>query len=279
MDNSLENEYQIISLASLAGFELEKLNLENAEKFINRGLELNPNDANFYFTAAQIYFKNSKFDSALKSINQAFELNQSADISKRISIKVDSYKIIFLGIEISLASNNGGYFNYFCKLLDKTNKEKSKTLNINESEILKSLINLRTAKQSMIDSLNEYISLRSLSTYLNLLELAANPQLTANVLERIKTKFYNNDLFHQSLGNAYMALGKNKQGEENLLRALKVNPQNPSVYFFLISFYLNEGKFNKVNELLVKAELVFESNKMIQSKFDHLKEKVKCLTA
>jgi glycosyltransferase involved in cell wall biosynthesis len=278
-ENSLENEYKIICQANLAGFELEKLNFEIAEKHINHGLKLNPEDVNFYFTAAQIYFKKGNYDTALKFISRAFELNEETIVgkNKRLFIKIDNYKIIYLGIEISLAANNGGYFNYFCKLLDKTNEEKSKKLDIEESAILKSLLNLRALEPTMMDSLTEYISEVSFSTYLHLLELAESSHLTAEIFERIKTKFYDNDFYQQALGNAYLALGNNKMGEESLLLALKINHENPSTYFFLISYYINAGKFKEVNDLLIKAELVFEKNKMILGKFENLKEKIKKL--
>jgi hypothetical protein len=99
------------------------------------------------------------------------------------------------------------------------------------------------------------------------------------VLEPIKTKFNDNELFHLTLGNSYLALGDKKNGEATLLLALKLNHENPSTYFFLISFYLSTGKNKEVSELLIKAESVFENNKMVLSKFDDLKEKIKCLTA
>jgi glycosyltransferase involved in cell wall biosynthesis len=280
-DISLESEYHVISLASLAGFELEQLNFENAEKYIEQGLKLNPSDANFFFTSAQVYFKTTKLDLALGAIKRAFELNENDKSSsyKRIIIKIDSYKIIYMGIEISLAANNGSYFNYFCKLLDEKNKDNTKRISFDESAILKSLINLGSLDSQMIESLSGYISKASLPTYLHLLENTANPQFSVKVLEPIKTKFNDNELFHLTLGNSYLALGDKKNGEATLLLALKLNHENPSTYFFLISFYLSTGKNKEVSELLIKAESVFENNKMVLSKFDDLKEKIKCLTA
>ncbi|MBL1212497.1 MAG: glycosyltransferase [Ignavibacteriae bacterium] len=279
--SSLEKEYRVISLANLAGFELEKLNFDNAEKHIEQGLKLKPLDPNFYFTAAQIYLKKEKFGSALSFIMHASELNENeiSDSHKRIFIKIDSYKIIYLGIEISLAANNGSYFNHFCKKLDAKNNENLIINDFEESVILKSLINLRALKPKMLDSLLAYINNISLSTYLNILESIADPNITTKILAPIKTKFNDNELFHLTLGNAHLAMDDNKNGEAELRQALKVNPQNPAAYFFLISYYINTSQIIRVNELLEKAESIFRNNEVIQNKLKILEEKTKCLTA
>ncbi len=278
-NSSLEYDYKIIALTNLAGNELEKLNFEEAKNFIDQGILLNPSDPNFYFTAAQIYAKLEDFRSALNFLNRSYNLNRISTYETNTSLlraAIDQYKIIYLGVDISLKLDSLELFKEFCSLLDKENNANGRVGGVLESEILDLLKNGSKLNSDKADHINFYFNQKSIETYLNILQSNSDTIGVIELLGPVLQRFESIPNYLITLGNSYLGIEKYSEAEKYLLKALNIDESNPAVYLFLTSLYLKTDKYSSILPLIKKAKNQFKNSQELLQTFYSIEEKVKC---
>ena len=280
-NNSLEHEYKIIALTNLAGNELEKLNFVEAKNYIEQGVLLNPSDPNFYFTAAQVYAKLDDYKITLDYLKRSYYFNNppaSETEFKLLNASIDQYKIIYLGVDISLKLGSRDLFKEFCSLLDKENKTSGRVGEVIESEILEFLTNSSKLSPDKAGQINFYFNQRSIDTYLNILQSNSDLGAVIELLEPVLKRFETNSNYLMAIGNCYVGLEKYNKAEKFLINALNIDISNPAVYLFLTSLYLKTDKYSSILPLIKKAKDQFKNSQDLLQTFHLIEEKVKCCT-
>ncbi len=278
-NGNLENEYRIVALTNLAGTQLEILQFEAAQKYIEQGIQFNPTDPNFYLTAAQVYAKLEDFSSALNYLKRSYNYNSTSACETNFNLltaAIDQYKIIYLGVDISIKLGSPELFKDFCGLLDKENFATGRVCEIAESKILKMLTSESQIDNSITGQINFYLNQRSLETYLNILQSNSDLIGVIELLEPVMKRFEADPSFLITLGNSYLGIEKYVEAEKYLLKALNSDRSNPAAYLFLTSLYLKMDNYSSISPLINSAKNQFKNSRDLLQTFNAIEEKIKC---
>lgn len=144
-DPNLKSEFKEVCFLQLADFEMRNNNLQNAKQYIDKGIEINPNQSLLNIIAAQVYAKMNDKKSIIFCKNALENNSESKSKLSKISeqeIFADDKKLIYEGIIISLQFNDQNSLNYFLNKLYEIDNSETKILkkiianNIGKDEIL-----------------------------------------------------------------------------------------------------------------------------------------------
>ena len=118
------------------------------------------------------------------------------------------------------------------------------------------------------------LTAKYLEPLLTLLESYNQTETRHNLLSMLAEKFPDNSFIHIHLAKFYSQNGRQDDAETEFETAIKINPEEPSFYFYLISACIQNSKLDKLASIIEEIELRFSSNPEVISRVNMLKQKL-----
>ncbi|HEX2866166.1 MAG TPA: glycosyltransferase [Ignavibacteriales bacterium] len=277
LDYNCPGFYRSHSLRYLASCELEKNNLTAARQFAEKGLKIDTTQPLLHFVMARILLRLREYDKAIDHTLLSLKCNNNSG-NKDFEIYVDSKAIINLGIQAAILARDPMKFDSFLGLLKKeeSSADKSPLLSFIQKIIQGQRLDQEETGQytSMVDETN-------IETVLLILDGYEENDIRLEFLRRIPEKIRTHPEYEAEYLNALgAALLKNNFSEEArdvFEVSIEKGIKDPSVIFFLISVYVDTGKFEKILPLVETAERLFSSDNEVMQRIHLLKEQLSVL--
>ncbi|MBK7104468.1 MAG: glycosyltransferase [Ignavibacteriae bacterium] len=270
-DSKLKNEFKEVCYLQLADFEMRNNNLFAAKNYIDKGVEINPNQSLLNIIAAQVYAKMTD-KKAIKFCKNALENNSKSKLKlSKISeqdIFADDKKIIYEGIIISLQFKDQDSLNYFLNKLNEINNDETKYLN--------KIINNELCKDEIINS-TYFIDQNNINNYLKIFDFIKNNDLKLELYSNIYDRFSKNSKYLNDFGAFLININQINEAKIILESSLNNNDCEDSAIFYLASIYVNSNEIEKLKSLLIIIENKYLSESisaLSKEKFKILVEKI-----
>ncbi len=272
IDGDLKSEYKAHAYLNLSGYELKNHNLDEAIKYINKGLKEDSANASLYLLGSDIYFRLKKSDDAIKYCREAFIRNRDLKntLSKTaLAVQLKDEVILSKGIYYSLIIGNKNYLNYFFNELEKLNKPLYELFNV--------ITNNYKSIELNNEQINSLISPDTIEAFLAMITNYYDKKKALEILKLLKNKFYGNSKFHKILGLLYSENNFFNDAVIEFKESLKPEEKDPSAVLYYISVLINNNQYQEIPELLIFAEREFGGVPEFAEKFEILKKKLSIL--
>ncbi len=276
-DSLLSHEYKSTAYRYIAIDHAEKQEWNDALENITNSIRNDDQQPLALLTAAKIFVKLKNFANAEEMCMKAFEVN-----SKLLKNGIASSQTIFLNqkdflinaLGIAIQSENTKMFNYFYERLKLSDlKQRSEDLEI-ELRLYDVLLNKKSIEQNESDLFIQIINQNNLDLILAMLDKYEVVNNKIILLEKLSEKLPDNSIILNKLGLVLASIKEFTKAEIYLEQSVKINPNDPSAFFYLISVYLQENKINSIISLIEAAESKFSNMNFVLDKLKLIKQKL-----
>lgn len=244
----------------LAQKSLLSYDYDNAQKYIDKAIELNPRQPIYFLFTSRLYYRQQNIYKAKLYAQKALDANKYVNKNEKMNyqtIYIDSREIIFYGLYLAYQSDDNDMIEYFIKELYKLIKEENAIEKIQLIKLMESIFQGREITEEMCSVLLRYVDKNNLELFLLGISKQKNNYIKQNLLIKLKEKFpYNLDiiknlsLFYDQNNNTSVAI----ELIENNMELVK---SDPAAMFYLASYYLKAGDVKKSYELFTLVENKF----------------------
>lgn len=253
----------------IAALDTERMDLEEAEEFINLSLAADDQQPLSFIGASNVYLLKNNMTKAAEFILKAFDLNNQIIAGKGKSfhyIFLDNDTICIQGLNNSLFMLNNDLFNFF---FDKMNKK-----NIPCFNLFHHIINNEPIPKDALKGLVENFPEKFLVLLINALK--------KYTISESKDSLFSSFMNHSKkipqiliqYGLFLSEIGRFEEAASVLEKAKENEPGDPSVIFYLISVYLRTDNMEKVKNLIIYAENKFSNLSPVISRIEFIKKKI-----
>jgi glycosyltransferase involved in cell wall biosynthesis len=273
-DKNIKKEYLSTSLRVLAVYESEMGNLEQAVTFIEKAIYYDKDQPLNYMVASNFYKKSGDIKRSILFIEKALGINRESSKNNYKSsqnILLDDYLIICTGLLLSIEGSDNTSKKYFSnELINLSNQKPGLKAEINFLLILlegkAALTNIRDIKEYTNDS--------NLELVIKLLTLSSDIQTVGSLFESLAEKHYDSAYVLKEYAMYSLKMGDTKKAEKLFDKAIELNTNDPSVYFYLVSLYIQSNRIDKLRGVLNKAQELFANNPAVISQLNKLRQKL-----
>jgi len=272
-DEKLKKEYSSIACRYIAINYSENNNWDKAFEYINKSIKFDENQPIALLVAAKIYSYLEKNIEVSELCKKSYKVNN--DFLKRKNksfqtILLDNKTIIEESILLAANTNDYNLFNYFVEKLKNEN-----LLNTNSiSNLLVNIFNNKKMSQQKISECLNGIQKEHLISILNILDKYQHIKPKIVLLEELHKLFPTHILVLNELALEYRKDNQLLKSRKMYERSYETNKKDAAVLFYLISLYIQNKEFDKINSIIEDAENNFKSNEIIFSKINLLKDKL-----
>ena len=273
-DKLLRDEYKATALRSIAVFNSDKNNYEQAVERIEESLKLDYNQPLSHLAASKIYLKTGRKDKAVQSVFKAYTLNNdliNGHIQSSQSILADTYTLIYNGLNVALMCNDNNTHKYFVDIFKKNicNNGHTQFYNIYGKLIANGILN-----NDEIIKLVEYADEVNLELLLNLLNKHNQINFVCNVFEKLENKFINNSYF-LNIAGLKAAQNRDMFNAERLLNlSHTIDPMNSAAILYLVSVFIQQNKLKDAITIIEKNKDNFKDQPEVIGKFNLVLQKL-----
>lgn len=266
--------YKAHACRYLASCELEKNKLASARQMAEKGLSIDRTQPLLHYVMARVLMRQREYSKAFEHIGLSLQCNNSSS-QKDFEIFIDNKAIVNLGIQASILARDSKNFSSFLDLLQKegANTGQSPLLSLIQKIIGGNRLNPGEIEYyaSIIDETNIETVLLILDGYE---EQEARLELLRRMPQSIKTHAEFEVEYLNALGSALLKNNLAEEAQEAFETSIEKGIRDPSVIFFLISAYINTGKFERILPVVEMAEKIFGSDNEVMQKVQLLKEQL-----
>lgn len=276
-DKSLPNEYKALSLSYIAEYCLKINDYDSAQKSIKKALEYDSTNVIANLTASEIYYRINNSEAAVNYCQTAFEENsktsEGRSAARLLDVILDSQKILYYGLTISYKLNAQSGIEYFFTKLEEA-KSLNKSLWQKELNLIELLTTNSELSQRDINTITDIIDENSLEFYLTLLKNYNLYSVKLQIDEQLLNKYPNDITLKTKHGYNLSKAGKNDEAISVFEEVLQNSPEEVSPIFYLISLYLENSYFDKLNNLITSSKEKFKTNKIFLKHLADVEEKL-----
>lgn len=269
-DQNLKPEYLSIAYRYLAVNAAERNNLDKAIKFCEKSIEVDRYQPISILVLANLYFQNKQFEKAFNLFKEAYQLNREFNLGKRDSfqtIYLDNRLILLEAMHVFLMTNQKNLFEKFLGYLKNENDE----ISVNDYKIINYFYQ-RTSNTDVPKNI-DLVNKENLPIILILLK---NIELdsASKIYQKIYEKFHDNTAFIKQYAE-FNILSGNTEYAEMLLNSCYHQSSDPSMIFYLVSFYVKNNMPEKIKSVLETAGKRFKDDEIVFKQLLILKDKLK----
>ncbi|MCU7497220.1 MAG: glycosyltransferase [Ignavibacteria bacterium] len=269
--------YRAHSLRYLASCELEKNNLASARRLAERGLGTDSTQPLLHYVMARILMRQREYEKAIEHTLQAFRCNNN-QVKKDFEIYVDNKAVINLGIQAAIMARDPLKFDSFLDLLKKEEAGAGSSPLLSFIGKIMQGVRLSPSEVQYYASIADETNIETVFLILDgYAEMDVRLELLRRMPEGIKTNTEFEAEYLNALGAALLKSNLNEEAGEAFEASIKKGIKDPSAIFFLISVYINTGKFERILPLVETAERMFCSDNEVMQRVRLLKEQLTAL--
>jgi glycosyltransferase involved in cell wall biosynthesis len=263
------NEYKSVAYRYLAIKKAERNEIIKAEELILLSLSKDKNQPLTLIGASNIYFLKKDFKNASEYILKAYYTNKNILTGKSSSFQntyLNNDSICTHGLNISLGSGNKELFKFFFNKMKDDNNVIFR--------LFKNLIDNNYIEPELVDKSVTGLTEKYLDPLMNVLNGYSETESKINIFNALLTKFNNNSKVLISYGILLSETDKLNESVIVLESAMEIDPNNPSIIFYLISVYLRLNKMENVNALLIDSEEQYSNLPAVVSRLRLIRQKL-----
>lgn len=258
--NNLPQDLKADCFLYLAQKTLISYDYDNAQKYIDKAIELNPRQPIYFLFASRLYYKQQNIYKAKLYAQKALEANKNLHKNEKIihqTIYIDSREIIYYGLYLAYQSNDNDMIEYFIKELYKLIKEEHVAEKIQLIKLMESILQGREITEEMGQVLIRYVDKNNLELFLLGISKQKNNSIKQSLLIKLKEKFPHNLEIIKNLSSLYDQNNNTSFAIELLENNMELVKNDPAAMFYLASYYLKAGDVKKSYELFTTVENKF----------------------
>jgi hypothetical protein len=273
--SELERSHRAFSFTSLALAAHQNHKTLEAEKLIYQSLRVFDKQPYAHYLASKICLRKGDIDKAeeiCKHVLNMVSLPAGKD-EPAISILLNKEELIYFGLTLSLQNDNISYTKYYQNELQ--NYYKGIYHNYNQiCTIVQKLIQNSLLSEPEIEILCKVINKSNVNFFLAEICKSAQIKYKCGILEKLYELNKENDEVKIYLSKALDEAGRTGEAIELLITDEKLLKKDPSVHFYLASFYLKKCTVEKVYETIKFLETNFSQIPEVVHSTKLLKEKI-----
>lgn len=264
-NKSFNTLYRAHSYTSLAVLFNNEHNINEASKYLEKSLLIRNNDAFTHLLAAKIYLRRNEIKKAIEHCQKAELFNNDLINGKGntdYSVFLNEEEIILCGLTIAKkVGDNNIQKNYYRKFSNYVNSsrliEKEKFVSSIERLIENKPIDL-----SEMVTITRYTNNQNLPVILFIIKEYSEMNSKLVLLEKLLELFPEDLEIKKCLGEFYITCNEHQKAAEIYINLAKNRNDDPSIYFYLLSFYITDGNYDGL----------FQTIKLIEEKFFNIPE-------
>lgn len=275
----LASHYRAMAYRFLAAHALEKEQIEEAKKLIEKALIENDEQPIVNFIAAKVYLKLEDVNKGVLYCRRAYQINHDLLTGKKISefdTLVDEEELIYSGMELALTYGLHDLFHYFFDRLKEYPGKITAGFQA-EADLLQKLLSRENLSDAEKEQFLKVIGEKNLSTYIKLLQSHPDTQMQKELYEKALPRFAGNSRFLESYGALLLSMPEMEKAANIFEQSVKAEPENPVSYFYLISVYIQTGKAEKARKLVENALATFKEQSSVRERLLLVKKKIELL--
>jgi glycosyltransferase involved in cell wall biosynthesis len=264
-NKSFNTLYRAHSYTSLSVIFNNEHNINEACRFLEKSLLIRDNDAFTHLLAAKVYLRRNDIKKAIEHCNKAELFNNDLMNGKGntdYSVFLNEEEIILCGLTIAKkAGDNNLQKNYYRKFINYVNSsrliEKEKYVSTIEKLIENKPIDLSESV-----TITKYANNQNLPILVYILKEYSEMNSKLELLEKLLDLFPEDLELKKCLGEFYIMCNEHQKAAEIYLNLAETRNDDPSIYFYLLSFYITDGNYDGL----------FQTIKLIEEKFFNIPE-------
>ncbi len=268
-DETLHKDYKFYSYEFLTNYFLQNKDLVKAKTFLEKLFAADSTRASAYLLASKIFSAEKNYERALMFAASSYEFNLSAknDKSKLVQVILSDNEIITHGLHLAVYSGLLDYFKHFIDLYGKIGFEQL-------AEIMRKLNSQERLEGDDISALINNIADENIDILLLLLKKYHHKDISFSIYEFLIKSFEDNP----NLIINYSELLYNKGKKEEAINLLELNfskfIDNPAPAFYLMSYYIENSEFHKLEAPLQFLETHFSNDAIVIEGLNQLNNQI-----
>lgn len=264
-NKSFNTLYRAHSYSSLSVIYNNEHNINEACRYLEKSLQIRNNDAFTHLLAAKVYLRKNEIKKAIEHCQKAELLNGDLLNGKGntdYSIFLNEEEIILCGLNIARKVGDKSMLkNYYRKFINYVN---SSRLIEKEKFVLaiEKLIENNSIDQSEVVAVTRYASNQNLPVLIFIIKEYSEMSSKLALLEKLLEQFPEDLELKKCLGEFYITCNEHQKAAEIYINLAESSNDDPSVYFYLLSFYITDGNYDGL----------FQTIKLIEEKFFNIPE-------
>ncbi|WP_051015878.1 tetratricopeptide repeat-containing glycosyltransferase family 2 protein [Melioribacter roseus] len=274
LDNALKAE----AYAYLAQIEHSKFNSSDAEKLIDKAIELNPKQTYYYLFMSKVYLRQQNLYKAKIYAKKAMEANKSInnnELLNKQTIYVDNREIIYFGLFLSFRSQDSDSTEYFIKELYRIIKDEEANHKLQLIKLMECVLNGREINEEIADIIEKHLNKYNLDLLITVLEAQKNTDIKLRLFNYIHELYPKNTDAIKNIAQIYDQKGATAEAIQLMEANKDIMLNDPAALFYLASFYIKGGRFNEAIDIFEYMEKSFAQMGEIIQKVKLIKEKLK----
>jgi glycosyltransferase involved in cell wall biosynthesis len=274
LDNALKAE----AYAYLAQIEHSKFNSTEAEKLIDKAIELNPKQTYYYLFMSKVYLRQQNLYKAKIYAKKAMEANKSInnyELLNKQTIYVDNREIIYFGLFLSFRSQDSDSTEYFIKELYRIIKDEEANHKLQLIKLMECVLNGREINEEIADIIEKHLNKYNLDLLITVLEAQKNTDIKLRLFNYIHKLYPKNTDAIKNIAQIYDQKGATAEAIQLMEANKDIMLNDPAALFYLASFYIKGGRFNEAIDIFEYMEKSFAQMGEIIQKVKLIKEKLK----
>lgn len=279
-NTKLERHLRAYSYTSLAFIAHQNHKVQEAEKNVLYSLKLDERQPFTYLLASKISLRKNELTLAEEKCKRAYILNQdikfkNADLPQ--AVLLDAEEVIYYGITIALQNRNTPNYQFYQKelfyyynLIDGENSLRASTV--------QKVFSNSSFTQKESEVITSMINMNNIGFFIFMLGNNPYKQQIFVIVEMLLKKFPENIDVKKLLAKLLDEFGRLDEAIKILEKISEVDQKDPSVYFYLISYYLKQGSQDKIKPIILKLEKNFSNVPDVMTRVRTLKRKLLMLT-
>ncbi len=278
----LDKHYRAYSYSSLAKISFKNRKILEAEKYIIHATKIDDKQPFTFFLASEILLHKGELIIAEDRCKRAYILNQALQmkaIDSTLSFALDPEKIIYYGLILSFRSRNNLNYGFYQKelfalLTIQTGLEDSPISSAVQKIFGSSLFSNEDAEIIL-----KLINKNNLSFYVHMLGVNPYKQQVMAIVEQLLARYSDSVEIMKLYARMLEEFGKVDEAVRVMESIIEDNKTDATVFFYLISFYLKQGKDEKIKPLVLQLEKYFSHLPDVMTRVRTLKRKLLMLTS
>jgi len=278
----LDKHYRAYSYSSLAKISFKNRKIQEAEKFIIHATKIDDKQPITFFLASEILLYKGELIIAEDRCKRAYILNQALRmkaIDSTLSFALDPEKIIYYGLILSLRSRNNLNYGFYQKELFALVASQTGMEDSSISVAVQKVFGSSSLTNEDAEIILKLINKNNLSFYVYMLGVNPYKQQVMAIVEQLLTRFSDSVDVLKLYARMLEESGKVEEAVSVMESIIEGNKTDATVFFYLISFYLKQGKDEKIKPLVLQLERYFSHIPDVMTRVRTLKRKLLMLTS
>lgn len=277
----IDRQYRAQCYTSLALIAQQSHRISDAEKYIHYSMKVDEKQPFTQMLASKIALRKGELVMAEEKCKRAYLLNQELQTKRlyySISIMLDNEEVIYYGLTLSIQNGNNANYQFYQNELFAYYKKMGGQNERIKLNIVNKLFSNSALNQEEVDLIPRMINGNNLNFFV--LMLGNNPykQQVLPIIERIRERFTFSIDIEKLYAKTLDEIGKVEEATMILEKLADKADDDPSIFFYLISFYLKQGRDEKIKPIILLLERKFSHVADVMTRVRTLKRKLLMLT-